>query len=129
MGILSKAFLQDIRRMISPESAITSQKYHHIREVWLDDGLVRTAMTITVAYLALYGIGSVIGVLCGYPLDQAAFEMVSAASNTGLSCGVTTSTMPAVLKVTYLLGMWLGRLEFMSIFALFGYLWSVVRGR
>jgi trk system potassium uptake protein TrkH len=42
---------------------------------------------------------------------------------------VTSPSMPDVMKVTYLLAMWLGRLEFMSIFALFGYLWSVVRGR
>jgi trk system potassium uptake protein TrkH len=129
VGILSKAFLQDVRRMISPESALVSQKYHHIRDVWLDDGLVRTAMSITVAYLTLYALAAVVGVLCGYPLDQAAFEAVSAASNTGLSCGVTSPTMPDVLKATYLLAMWLGRLEFMSIFALFGYAYSVVRGR
>jgi trk system potassium uptake protein TrkH len=129
LGILSKAFLQDIKRMISPESALVSQKYHHIRDVWLDDGLVRTAAGITVAYLTLYCLATVVGVLCGYPLDQSAFEAVSAASNTGLSCGVTSPSMPDIMKVTYLLAMWLGRLEFMSIFALFGYAWSVVRGR
>jgi trk system potassium uptake protein TrkH len=129
MGIISKAVLQDIRRMISPESALISQKYHHIRDVWLDDGLVRTALTITVAYVTLYGVATLVGVLYGFPLDQAAFEAVSAASNTGLSCGVTTPAMPALMKVTYILAMWLGRLEFMSIFALGGYMWSVVRGR
>jgi trk system potassium uptake protein TrkH len=129
MGIITKAFLQDIRRMISPESAVVSQKYHHIRDVRLDDGLVRTTMTITIAYVALYAIGTIVGTLYGVPVEQAAFEMVSAASNTGLSCGVTTPAMPTVMKVTYFLGMWLGRLEFMSIFALFGYAWSVVRGR
>jgi trk system potassium uptake protein TrkH len=129
MGIITKAFLQDIRRMISPESAVVSQKYHHIRDVRLDDGLVRTTMTITIAYVALYAIGTIVGSLYGVPVEQAAFEMVSAASNTGLSCGVTTPAMPTVMKVTYFLGMWLGRLEFMSIFALFGYAWSVVRGR
>jgi trk system potassium uptake protein TrkH len=129
MGIITKAVLQDIRRMISPESALISQKYHHIRDVRLDDGLVRTALTITIAYVTLYGLATLAGVLYGFPLDQAAFEAVSAASNTGLSCGVTTPAMPALMKVTYILAMWLGRLEFMSIFALGGYAWSVVRGR
>jgi trk system potassium uptake protein TrkH len=129
MGIMSKAFLQDIRKMISPESALISQKYHHIRDVWLDDGLVRGALTITIAYVSLYAIGAVVGTFYGYPLEQAAFEMVSAASNTGLSCGVTSPTMPEVLKLVYLVGMWMGRLEFMSVFALGGYMWSVVRGR
>ena len=129
MGVISKGVLQDIRRMISPESAVTMEKYHHIRDTWLDDGMVRGAMTVTIAYLSLYAIGSVIGVLYGYPLDQAAFEMVSAASNTGLSCGVTSPFMPEVLKITYIFGMWLGRLEFMSVFALIGYGYAVVRGK
>ena len=90
---------------------------------------MRTALTITVAYVTLYGLATLVGVLYGFPIEQAAFEAVSAASNTGLSCGVTSPAMPAIMKVTYILSMWLGRLEFMSVFALGGYLWSVVRGR
>jgi trk system potassium uptake protein TrkH len=129
MGVISKAVIQDVRRMISPESSVIKEKYHHIRDTWLDDGMVRAAMTVTIAYLSLYGIGSLIGVAYGYPLDQAAFEMVSAASNTGLSCGVTAPAMPEILKITYILGMWMGRLEFMSVFALFGYGIAVVRGK
>jgi trk system potassium uptake protein TrkH len=129
MGVISKALVQDVRRMISPESAVIMEKYHHIRDTFLDDGLVRGAMTVTIAYLTLYGVGALIGVLYGYPLEQAAFEMVSAASNTGLSCGVTSPFMPEVMKITYTLGMWLGRLEFMSIFALIGYGYAVVRGK
>ena len=129
MGVMSKAILQDIRRMISPESSVILEKYHHIRDTWLSDSMVRGAMTVTIAYLTLYAVGSIIGVLYGYPLDQAAFEMVSAASNTGLSCGVTSPFMPEVMKVTYTLGMWLGRLEFMSVFALIGYGYAVVRGK
>jgi trk system potassium uptake protein TrkH len=129
MGVISKALVQDVRRMISPESAVTVEKYHHIVDTWLSDGLVRGAMTVTIAYLTLYGVGSIIGVLYGYPLEQAAFEMVSAASNTGLSCGITSPSMPELMKVTYIFGMWLGRLEFMSVFALIGYGVAVVRGK
>lgn len=129
VGIVVKAFLQDIRRMTSPESAMIVQKFHHIRDTWLEDSLVRTAMTIVIAYVVLYALGTLIGMLFGVPLDQSAFEMVSAASNTGLSCGVTQPTMPVILKITYIAGMWLGRLEFMSVFALVGWGWSAVRGK
>lgn len=129
MGVMFKAFIQDIRKSISPESAVVRAKYHHIREVVLDDGLVRTAMTITIAYIALYGLTAVVGALYGYDFLQAAFEGVSAASNTGLSCGVTSPTMPALMKVLYIMAMWLGRLEFMSVFALIGYGVAIVRGR
>jgi trk system potassium uptake protein TrkH len=37
--------------------------------------------------------------------------------------------MPALMKIAYILVMWLGRLEFMSVFALIGYAYSMVRGR
>ena len=37
--------------------------------------------------------------------------------------------MPALLKVTYIVQMWLGRLEFVAIFALLGFFVSWVRGK
>ncbi len=129
VGIIAKAIVQDIRRMVSPESAVIRAKYHHVKDVWLDDATVRTALTITIIYVTTYGIGAIVGTLCGYDFVQAAFETVSAASNTGLSCGVVAPSMPAVMKVMYMFQMWLGRLEFMSVFALFGYGYAVVRGR
>jgi trk system potassium uptake protein TrkH len=60
---------------------------------------------------------------------DAAFDGVSAASNTGLSCGLVSPTMPGALKSIYVLAMWLGRMEFVAVFALFGWLWSVVKGQ
>ena len=54
---------------------------------------------------------------------------MSAASTTGLSFGITSPSMPILLEVTYLLQMWLGRLEFVAAFALFGFAWATVRGR
>ena len=38
-----------------------------------------------------------------------------------MSIGVTTAATPAVLKIVYVLIMWLARLEFMSILALGAY--------
>ncbi|MCE5191279.1 MAG: TrkH family potassium uptake protein [Actinomycetia bacterium] len=129
MGVMFKALMQDVRTAISPESAVVRSKYHHIRDVALDDGIVRTAMTITIAYIGLYALNAVVGTLYGYDFVQAAFEGVSAASNTGLSCGVTSPTMPALMKLLYIAAMWMGRLEFMSVFALIGYAVAIVRGR
>jgi trk system potassium uptake protein TrkH len=129
VGVIAKAFFHDVRTMLSPESAVVRTKYHHVRDVVLEDAVVRTAMTITLAYVVLYLVVTVAGVLSGYPVVEAAFEGVSAASNTGLSCGVTLPSMPAALKVLYIIAMWLGRLEFMSVFALVGYGISMVRGK
>lgn len=129
VGIIAKAFLQDVRKWVSPEHAFITERYHHIRDVVLDDGLVRSAMTTTIAFVLMYAAMTLAGVLYGYDFAEAAFEGVSAAANTGLSCGVTAPTMPEGMKLLYILAMWLGRLEFLSVFVLGGYVVSLVRGR
>jgi trk system potassium uptake protein len=65
----------------------------------------------------------------GYDITQTLFESVSATSNIGLSIGVTDPGMPRGLLAVYLVQMWLGRLEFVAVFALIGYLVSLGRGR
>jgi trk system potassium uptake protein TrkH len=61
--------------------------------------------------------------------SESLFESVSAGANVGLSCGITNPAMPALLKITYIFQMWVGRLEFVSIFTLFGVLIAAIRGR
>ncbi|MBI5145379.1 MAG: hypothetical protein HZA27_04255, partial [Candidatus Omnitrophica bacterium] len=46
-----------------------------------------------------------------------------------LSCGITNAAMPAALKATYILQMWAGRLEFMSVFTILGVLVAMIKGR
>jgi len=65
----------------------------------------------------------------GYPFLDSLFESTSAAGNVGLSCGITDASMPTALKLTYIFQMWAGRLEFMSIFTLIGFLVAVIRGK
>lgn len=129
LGIIVKALLQDLKKIILPERAMVMQKFHHIREIFLEDKLVRPALMITLAYLLLYSLGTLVGMLCGYPFIQSLFESTSAAANVGLSCGLTQPAMPQVLKITYILQMWLGRLEFMSVLTLFGFITAALRGK
>lgn len=129
IGIIFKAFKEDLKRIIMPERAIVIEKFHHIREVFLDDKLVRGALIITLAYIILYGLGALVGMFYGFPFLEALFESTSAAANVGLSCGITNIAMPATLKVTYILQMWAGRLEFMSVFTILGFLFASVKGK
>jgi trk system potassium uptake protein TrkH len=129
VGIAFKGFLLSIRRALAPERARVVVKWHHLRTRVLDDGAVSSAMLIILCYIALYAAGTLAGVLYGYPLAEALFDAVSAGSNSGLSCGLTSPGMPAPMKVLYILEMWAGRLEFMSVFALAGYCVAMVRGR
>ena len=129
LGIIFKAFVQDTKRIILPEKAIVMQKFHHIKSVFLDDRQARAALLITLAYILLYGLGALVGMYYGYSFVSSLFESTSAAANVGLSCGITSTYMPTPLKLTYIFQMWAGRLEFMSIFTLLGFLIAALRGK
>ncbi|MEA4966253.1 MAG: potassium transporter TrkG [Oscillospiraceae bacterium] len=121
IGIIFSTFKTEVSRMLLPESRVSEQKIHHIRDVVLSDTTIKNAFLIVTAYLVTFVIGTVAGMFAGYSFGEAAFECASATGNVGLSIGVTTAAMPAFLKVTYLLIMWLGRLEFMSVLTLGAY--------
>ena len=129
VGIIFKALKQDIKALALPEHAILTQKFQHIKTVFLEDGQVRTVLLITVAYITLYALGTLVGVGCGYPVLNSLFESTSAAANVGFSCGITDTSMPTILKVTYIIQMWAGKLEFMSVFALFGFIVAFFKGK
>ncbi len=129
IGIIFKAFKEDLKRIITPERALVIEKFHHIKEVFLEDKLVRSALIITLAYIILYGLGALVGMFYGHPFLNALFESTSAAANVGLSCGITNIAMPAALKVTYIIQMWAGRLEFMSVFTILGFFIAAIKGK
>ena len=129
IGIIFKGFWRQMKMILMPEQGIVIEKIHHFRDTVLEDNQVASAGLIFLAYLFLYLLGSLVGVLCGYQFLPSLFESVSAAANVGQSVGITVTTMPAVLKVTYILQMWIGRFEFMAIFGLFGFLFSWAKGR
>ena len=129
IGIIAKAFIQDVKRILLPDSAIVEQKFHHIKDVFLEDKLVRPALIITLAYIVLYGLGSLVGMLYGYRFLDSLFESTSAAANVGLSCGITLPSMPSGLKITYIIQMWAGRLEFMSVLTLLGFFVAAIKGK
>jgi trk system potassium uptake protein TrkH len=129
VAVITKSFMKNVRQMLSPESATVVARYHHIRDTILTDTIAKNALTITVMFLTMHIVVTALGVAYGYPVIEAAFDGVSAASNTGLSCGVVAPSMPMGMKIGYTLAMWLGRMEFLSVFALVGWVWASVRGR
>lgn len=129
IGIIFKNFLREVKRLISPPSAVIVETYHHLHDVVLEDKHVRNVMFISIAYFTSYTLGAFFGMYYGYAFDEALFESVSATANVGLSAGITSPKMPALLKIVYILQMWAGRLEFLSVSALFGTIVAGVRGR
>jgi trk system potassium uptake protein TrkH len=129
VGVIFKALAQDIKRIILPEKALVIQKLHHIQTVILEDAQVRMALVITLMYLLLFAFGALVGMMLGYPFLPSLFESTSAGANIGLSCGITNVNMPVILKVVYIIQMWTGRLEFISIFTLAGFFIAAVKGK
>ncbi len=129
LGVIYKALREDMKKILLPRSAIFIQKFHHIKDVFLNDQQVRPVVLITISYLVLYLIGAIAGMIFGYPLLDSLFESTSAAANVGLSCGITDKSMPAVLKIIYIIQMWMGRLEFIAVFALIGFFVALIKGK
>jgi trk system potassium uptake protein len=130
IGIAAKALIHDVRRLLQPEAALVLTTYHVGKRQILRDETVRAATTVLLLFVVNYLVGALIGLAYGgYDITQTLFESVSAASNIGLSIGVTAPEMPRGLMGVYIVQMWLGRLEFVAVFALLGYLVSLARGR
>lgn len=129
VGVFFKALAHDIKRLLLPESAVSVQKFHMFRTVVLDDRIARTAMTIILLFFLELAFGTALATAYGYDFVTALFEAASITGNVGLSAGLTSAAMPSAIKVAYIIMMWLGRLEFLSVFVLFGYLYAGVKGR
>ncbi|MCM8782407.1 MAG: TrkH family potassium uptake protein, partial [Candidatus Omnitrophica bacterium] len=65
IGIIFKALRQDIKKIMVPSDSIAIQKFHHIKDMVLQDQHVRSAALIALCYLLLYLVGALIGMFCG----------------------------------------------------------------
>ena len=125
LGIFLKGLKKEIRKFALPESAVVVEKFHHLKDISIEDNQVKMASVIMVSYIILYIFGTIAGCFYGYPLIHSLFESVSASANVGLSVGITSPTMPTGLKIVYILQMWIGRLEFLSVLVLFKFIFSL----
>lgn len=127
VGIVFKGLIMDVRKLLSSERSMKVYKYHHIKDRILEDSLIKSSAIIICCYMVTFTIGTLLGTFYGYPVSAAAFESASVAGNVGLTIGVTTPSMPAAMKIFYIISMYLGRLEFLSVFALIGYVCGGVK--
>lgn len=105
-----------VRSRYHPDRALTRRAIwrHGVVQTVDPQGIVEVASTMAM-YLVVYGLGVLVFLAHGFSLADSAFEFASALSTVGLSVGITGPTMPAALKITQMLGMWLGRLEFAAV--------------
>ena len=118
LGMVAKSVVSTVRETLAPDSAKISVTYEHIKRRVLRTDVVRAAMTVATLYVFTYIAGALAGIANGYDAVQAIFESVAVASNGGLSAGIISQDMPVGLEMVYILEMWAGRLEFITLLSL-----------
>ncbi len=105
-----------ILRICVPRHTVVEPRIHGER---LSDSQIREALTLILLFGAVVLISWFPFVIMGYdPLD-ALFEVVSATGTAGLSAGITSSDLPAMLKGVLCVDMLMGRLEILAWLILF----------
>jgi trk system potassium uptake protein TrkH len=127
LGIIFKTFFTEIKKWMMPPKSVYKDSFHHLQNLILTDRRIKEAYIISAFFLFTYVGGAIVGVIFGYPPLFALFESVSATANVGLSVGITSPSMPLLLKLFYIFQMWAGRLEFISIFLSLGFIFSLLR--
>lgn len=127
VGVVFKGIINDIRKSLSSDKVVRVNKFHYIKDQILEDTFVKSAAFIIICYMILFFIGTLLGTYYGYPMLSSAFEAASITGNVGLSIGITSSTMPDAMKIYYIIAMYLARLEFISVFALIGYMFGGIK--
>ncbi len=122
IGILLKSIVREVRQALLPKSAFVRETFHNIDDTPLTDTVVKGAAVITISYLLLFSIGTLVTVAYGYGMEDSMFETSSALGNVGLSSGITSPSMPDLLKVTYMFLMWAGKIEIIAVLVLIGFI-------
>ena len=114
---LYRALLWEIKKMLLPDNAVTEPDYWQgDRRQFLRDSQIRTISLFVFLYFLLFTVGVTITAAYGYSLPESMFEYASTLSTVGLSVGVTAPDAPVGLLWTQIIGMFLGRLEFFTVF-------------
>ena len=131
VGLIGKGIAADVRRVLLPEAAVVVSTFTWGRRRKLEHGHVRSSATLLLILLVA-SLGAATAVLfldSTVNLTEALFMAVSAASNAGQTVGTLTPSDPIALKAGYGLLMLLGRLEWIAVFATFGFIYASLRGR
>ncbi len=115
--ILYRALVTDAKQKILPQGAISETEiWQGEQRRFVSNDQVRQVALFTFLYLLIFILGSAIIAGYGYPLQDSLFEYASSLSTVGLSVGITSADAPVGVLWTQTIGMFLGRLEFFTVF-------------
>ncbi len=111
--LLIKKIKHYIQSMVLPQSVIKPVKFD---EKPVTDADFSQAFLIIIMHALIIMIGAIIISAYGYSFTDSLFEATSAASCVGLSVGVVSMLAPLGVKITLIILMILGRLEYLPLF-------------
>ncbi|ENN96606.1 cation transporter [Methanocaldococcus villosus KIN24-T80] len=114
--VVLKAIYYEIHSVIIPKSAVV---YEHLEDIPLSYRIIREAFVIFSLYIITSFIIAMVFIALGYDPYKSIFDAVSFVSNIGLSLGVVSLKTPLIGKIVAIIGMWMGRLEFIPVLVLF----------
>ncbi|MEO0408013.1 MAG: TrkH family potassium uptake protein [Cyanobacteria bacterium P01_A01_bin.135] len=115
--ILFRSFLWEVRRMLLPQQAVSEPHiWQSEQRKFLSDEQIRQVGVFVFLYLVTYLIGAAIMAAYGFSLQEALFEYASTMGTVGLSIGITGADAPVGMLWAQIVGMFLGRLEFFTVF-------------
>ncbi len=131
VGVILKGLVADVRRVLLPEAALIVPTFRWGRVHHLTHAHVRSSATLLLITLAavLTGATVVLFVDGSVTLTESLFAATSAVTNSGQSLGTFGPETSGGLKVGFLGLMLLGRLEWLAVFATFGFAFAGLRGR
>ncbi len=124
-AILLKALVWESARLFAPPAMVLRRRIG--REILDDRELIAVYNFIAVYLVSFVAISLFIHMtLLAYGYHQFSFidtmfETASAMSCVGLSVGITSATSPLPVKIALMVAMYLGRLEFATLYLLLGY--------
>lgn len=115
--VMFKSLTWEFKKYFLPRSAVT-QNYIWRGESkdYLSPQQINQVANFIFLYVITYFLGVLIFVASGYSLGDSMFEFASALGTVGLSVGITSAQAPPLILWTTIIGMTLGRLEFIIIF-------------
>jgi trk system potassium uptake protein TrkH len=103
------------RRLLPPAASISIQSEG--RPVSSQD--LRDVFSLLALYAVILSVSALVFMLFGYGPDAALFENASALGTVGLSTGITSASLPLLLKLVLIFNMWAGRLEIFPVIIIF----------
>ena len=115
IGILVKGMWWQVKSLLLPKNAVVPHRIHHVKDIILDNKILKTTGLFVFSYLMIYLVSVIIILFYYQNVSQVMFEVASALSNVGLGSGLMSASAPAITKIVFIVDFWIGRLEIWPI--------------